>query len=1029
MKSLGTCLSMLMQCRRVFWLVALAAAIAAAATASPQEVPLPDHPRFAFQSVSEGLGLSTATVTSLVQDRDGFLWIGTQTGLFRYDGLTVTRFGEEQWLRSSYITQLLISPRGELWVATHLGIWRYSGGKFTELSIAPTAKVSRSGRQVLAVDRDNQAFVATDKGVLRVNADNPPDTELMATSGPVSAICRASDDSVIAAWEENVGKIERRGHSIQSLPEKIDDEMYALLVDANNTIWARSEKHFRHWDGPAQHWVLEDAKLPGANDFGYPTMDSGGEILLPTAEGLYRRRNGKWEPTTLRQGMASNAVSAAIEDRDGAIWVGYVGAGIDRWPGRKEWVGWSITEGLPDSVVWAVTRDNRKRVWVGTNNGLSMWDPQTPQWRIWRDGDGLAVGAIYKLVVAGDESLWAVSTSGGLTRIDLKTLKLESIKLPSPSSTGFLGLAEAPDGSLWASGRGFIGRFGAAPHYQEFTPVEIPKDAVYATALLSFGKDGTLWAAGHTGVMRYDGKNWKHVGQEDGLRMKAIGSMWAANKNEAWVTYMEAKGATRIRLDDAGRVSVTQYGTSSGLPSNYLSLVTGDHEGNIWLGGAHGVSVIHADGKITNYDRDSGLLWNDVNAGGFYEDADGGVFIGTSRGLSYRQANAKTPERRIPDTILTSASFAGKESLREEKPRVEHKNGTFEAQFAAPAFENAADLRCRYQLQGLDRDRVETKLREVRYTALPAGNFTFQVSCGSLANGWGSPARYSFIVLSPWWQRWWSVSIGVLLAMFILRWVIAFRTRSLQKDRERLEAAVAERNAELAAANLRLEEMSLTDPLTGVQNRRFFDLTVPRQAQQTLRAYSTAGPGHPPQDRDLILFFVDLDHFKKINDKYGHAVGDQVLVEVARRLNGVVRQVDAMVRWGGEEFVIVSEGTSRDSGQHLAKRILDAIAAKSFDLAEGGALQVTCSVGWAPFPWLTTSPEEFALDKIIVFADRGLYLAKSEGRNCAVGVLPPQEEKRSAASTVEATDVRFVRDTGPAVDGGTVSVDQESVIR
>jgi diguanylate cyclase (GGDEF)-like protein len=222
--------------------------------------------------------------------------------------------------------------------------------------------------------------------------------------------------------------------------------------------------------------------------------------------------------------------------------------------------------------------------------------------------------------------------------------------------------------------------------------------------------------------------------------------------------------------------------------------------------------------------------------------------------------------------------------------------------------------------------------------------------------------------------------------------------------------------------------LSLTDPLTGVQNRRFFDLMVPRQGQQALRAYKTAGPEHPPLDRDLILFFVDLDHFKKVNDKYGHAAGDRALVEVVRRLNGVVRQVDSLVRWGGEEFVIVSEGSSRETGQNLAQRILDAVAAEPFDLGGGVKHQLTCSVGWAPFPWLVTRPEEFAMEQIIAFADRGLYLAKSEGRNRAVGVLPSADEKTGAAPGSDPAEFRFVRDVGLVADGTTVGVNREPVV-
>jgi ligand-binding sensor domain-containing protein len=130
------------------------------------------------------------------------------------------------------------------------------------------------------------------------------------------------DDSIVAAWPDSVGRLAPSGRTLDVLPEKVSEDTYALVATADNTIWARTEKHFSHWDTAKRHWVLEDAKLPGANDFGYPTVDREGELLLPTAEGLFRRVDGKWEETSLKQGMASNAVSAATEDRDGAIWVG-----------------------------------------------------------------------------------------------------------------------------------------------------------------------------------------------------------------------------------------------------------------------------------------------------------------------------------------------------------------------------------------------------------------------------------------------------------------------------------------------------------------------------------------------------------------------------------------------------------------------------------------------------------------------------------------------------------------------------------
>jgi len=136
-----------------------------------------------------------------------------------------------------------------------------------------------------------------------------------------------------------------------------------------------------------------------------------------------------------------------------------------------------------------------------------------------------------------------------------------------------------------------------------------------------------------------------------------------------------------------------------------------------------------------------------------------------------------------------------------------------------------------------------------------------------------------------------------------------------------------------------------------------------------------------------------------VNDQYGHDVGDAVLVEMARRLSSSIRHSDVLVRWGGEEFLIVSRYTDRREAELLAQRALSAVADTPFPVGPSGAtMRRTCSMGWAAFPWFQDDPRAVSYEEVLTIADRGLNRAKQAGKNCAVRMSPAQGS--SSATTV-----------------------------
>ncbi len=213
---------------------------------------------------------------------------------------------------------------------------------------------------------------------------------------------------------------------------------------------------------------------------------------------------------------------------------------------------------------------------------------------------------------------------------------------------------------------------------------------------------------------------------------------------------------------------------------------------------------------------------------------------------------------------------------------------------------------------------------------------------------------------------------------------------TLKDELESKEQSLRWHSLELQRKNLELQEISFTDPLTGVWNRRYLEEIVTAEAGQVLRNYERArGSDIRKLDhRDLVFIMVDVDFFKQVNDVHGHPAGDRLLQRVAERLGKVVRKSDVLVRWGGEEFLIMSRSADPSGTPAFCERILDIMASEAFDLGHGVQVRKTCSVGWAPFPWSRSSYESLCAEEAIELADTALYRAKAGGRNQGVGILP-----------------------------------------
>jgi diguanylate cyclase (GGDEF)-like protein len=989
----------------VVCLIFLIATLLSGASAQQPRVSFPDSPRFTIQRLEEQFGLDAVTVTAMGQDAQGFLWIGTQTGLYRYDGARARKMAEVESITGHYVTDLLVAPDGTPWFAGNHGIAHFKNGQFEQLPIPASEMPMASGNQLFAVDSKGIVYILLFKrGVLRIDPGNPSATKLIGEAEGIeenaAGIVRAADDSIWFTFSTHLAHIPAGTNSLEIDPKiKVPKErIVALLVDGTQTLWLRTAMQLDRVD-PQLHKISAETSVAGTanEEEGKPSIDQRGRLLVPSSGGLYWQQGSRWTRLTDRQGISSNDIECALEDREGTLWVAGSGNGVDRLPGVHEWEAWTTAEGLPDNSTWSTLRDHSGRLWVSTSRGIGVWDARTHRWERIASLEQSSHREIRQMQLAGDGSVWALTGTGSLVRIDANRVVTNSY--PNYRGGVFTTISAAPDGSIWGTTRAHIVRFDSKSVSRAPTEVPSPSRDGGEVDYMSFAPNGTLWATGPGNLFRYDGRNWKIFTAHDGLQGQTISSLLALSDSDVWIAYNDVVSVTHVQLTTSGAARMENRDWD-------LAILGHDSKNRIWFNGTDGIEILSPDGRMVRKSHADGLVWDDISPWtGVREEADGTFTIATSRGLAHYKPRDEAQAPVSPNVTLTSVVLGGVEQRIGDTPAVQPSDETLTVQFTPMILDDPARISCRYQLNGLEKHPSETPLREVRYGGLPAGNYEFWVQCQApVSKADSPPASFRFRVLPNFWQSWWAELSAALLGAACLWAFVSLRTRTESRRRHELEQAVAQRSAELLQKNKELEEISLTDPLTMTRNRRYFYETIPTDIAQALRSHQKnsdpdvlAVPNH-----ELIFVLVDIDRFKRVNDELGHAAGDHLLQEVAKRIASVMRRSDDLVRWGGEEFLLVCRTTDRENASLLCNRVLEAIRELPFDVGNGVQVHKTCSIGWAPFPWMKDQAGLLSIDNVIELADKGLYLAKREGRNRSFGMLPsPAVERNQKTVSME----------------------------
>jgi signal transduction histidine kinase/CheY-like chemotaxis protein/streptogramin lyase len=784
---------------------------------------LPIHAqRYSFKSYTQDQGLQNTAISYALQDHDGLVWIASQNGLFWYDGKIFRQIENSEDLPSKDIESLHESADGTLWIGSRLGLARRRGNHFQLIDLGRRFEIVGAGS--LASDLNNRLYVATTSGLAVIDTTQASDAYQVRWLSNTVAFAVGVDRKG-AVWfgcEESLCRLDSQQ------PVKVDkryrlpqEPWQSILADGEGNVWIRGPHRLFQFNYQTNTFIARDQVVPQT---GSPAaalaLSPQGKILVPTDTGLALPQGASWRIVNSQNGLASDSVACAFFDREGSLWIGYRGVGIQRWLGFQNWESWTETEGLSSDVIWGIRKDPRGALWVGTNHGLNMMDPVTGRWRAWHEADGLHGEKFRTVAVDHNGEIWAGAYPGGVSRFSREG-KFLAVYGKESGLLGdrIWGLLADRENRMWVTTTGGVYRsataVGADAKRLVFEKVEIPlSDANETFYQPIIDRRGWLWFPGSSGLARFKDGQWRRFGTADGLKLTGIFGITEAADGGIWVSYREPLGVTRLDFSSNSDVPVlTHFNQKNGLRSEQSYFLGSSPTGTLWVGTDRGVDVLE-NSQWRHFGRADGMIWEDTDTNAFWAEPNGDIWIGTSHGLIHYHPYPALAAQQPPKVLFISEQFGSSKSAMlalddhqtgfAEPAQIKYADRSLQMQYAALTFHYEDQVQFRYRLEGLEDGWTETQQREVRYPSLPAGSYRFQVTARIPGGSWSRLVQTSFVIMPPYWETWWFRSAALLL-LGVAAWGIwEWRMMLVLRQKAWLTQEVEMRTAELRAANTEL---------------------------------------------------------------------------------------------------------------------------------------------------------------------------------------------------------------------------------
>lgn len=944
-------------------------------------------------------GLPQISVNAIAQDRDGYLWVGTQGGLARFDGVRFTTFTPESTpeLPGIWVRSLLVDRAGRLWIGTYKGLTQFDDGRFTRFLLPGMDERQGLDVYALAQDAQGQVWCATSAGLLQVVGGKL--AKLANSPAPALSVLPRTDGQ----WIGGKGVVVHRAGGTATalaLPTEASSATVTALVDAQGHLWAgTSQGLYELIDGA---WVrLDDPAIGNAPVFAL-REDHDGNLWVGANHALIRIRAGRVvERFAGTAPLDFRNVTSLFEDREGDLWLGNQVEGLIR-----AWNGWtrrySAAQGLNDTVVWSLAANPDGSFWVGTSDGVSLLDHGHFQQTI--DGSRLPHPHAYNLL-AEHGTLWVGTRQGLVVRHPDGSIEGGGVFAPMATAQ-INGIVRGPDGRLWFPTTDGLFRLDHEgqpdARLRRFGPSDGLEDVRVRS--ICWLRDGRLLIGTQSGLYTLRDERITAAGAGTGL------------PRELDITAIIQLPGGEIVLGSMSEQAYVSAGTgwkvlgpAQGLPHNAIFYMAQDDRGYLWMAGIRGVARApvadlgaYASGRLDKIrgemilnergDRNAGQQAFCCNGAGLSKGylQDGHVLWLPSRdGVVALDTHGIVKNPVPPHVVIERVDHAGGTYAPATMPALlpaSERDLSFE--FAAPSFQDPHSVQVRYRLRGYDkgwRELDDPRLRRVNYTNLPPRDYTFEVMAANNAGVWNpAPARLNFAI-RPFFHE--THLFAALIAVLIATIVYAgYRQQRHVHETQRvaLERMVAERTQQLHVSNARLENASQIDPATGLRNRRYLANQLPAD----LAFYDRQQQHDGQLGQNLLFALVRLRRAEPVAAGTQAPIGDRAVQQFAQVLGGMVRAGDYLVRWDDHDLLLLLRPLQGRALEVVGERIIAAAHGHAFDVGGGAHLALACAVGLAEYPLSRDTLRRLGWEQVIGLARAAMLWAERSDADAWVAFRP-----------------------------------------
>ncbi len=765
-------------------------------------------------------GLPQSSIFSALQDRQGFLWFGTQNGLCRFNGIEFTVFTREKdGVAEDRIFGLFEDPvSGNLWAGSESnGLFEFDGQGWkqygTESGLPNTnfrAFLPRAERQFFSKMAGSTAkdapkekrtgdaiFLANMAGHLVVRNDSGFHPYLLPQRFAGIRIAFLAVDRHQNLWLATAGHgiLQFNGTEILStVPDNlIPKPVTRLFCDSKDRLWIASFRNgLRMWDGKAMHiFEVGSGQGPLSDTVTALLEDRDGNIWIGTIAGLSQYSERGWIHLTEKDGLPTNLVQVLLQDREGNLWIG-TGGGLAKLNSLK-FRSFTAREGLLDNSVWAIHQDGDGKMLLGMNRG-GLMSFNGYEWSKMETLPVLDRSTIRAILYDSKGRLWVGHHSGLVLRQNGQWQEIRDPK--SEKAVSVSAVKEDRQGRIWVATLSGLFIYDGKEWGRVTEKDGLPSSQ---TRCLFEDREGRMWVGTVGGAAVWNGSEWKSIGRKDGLSADYV--MGIAQDAQG-VFWFGTFGGGLCRWDGK---TWKVYDDHSGLSNNYCYFVLHDRR-YLYVGTNKGLNRFDGE-QFKVYTSKDGLASSEMNQGAVYRDSEGLLWFGTCGGVSQFNSDLDKPNPVAPPVFIAGISVYDRPVPMKPPLRFKHNQNFLKIEYFGINFTSPEEVRYRYRLEGVDADWVETGQRSISYAKLPPGEYTFQVNAGSEESVWNQkPATVSFTILAPFWATWWFQS-GLLLTFLVAfagyQW---YDSRSVRERTIQLNRMVQERTQELEEKTNQLEE-------------------------------------------------------------------------------------------------------------------------------------------------------------------------------------------------------------------------------